>query len=150
MALRDGVEDDAAAGLDDDLMQGGFNNMVSRDAGSRSTWGNRALTAAASTAKTCGCRLSSMTTSAPAPAAASASAAQLHSTSILTLKPHRARAAVTAAGMLPVAAMWLSFSMTCAPRHAMAACWSRQTLTMELRSMRCVSTLPIKSPYLQQ
>jgi preprotein translocase subunit SecA len=39
--------------LDDDLMQGGFNNMVSRDAGSRSTWGNRALTAAASTAKTC-------------------------------------------------------------------------------------------------
>ncbi len=39
--------------------------------------------------------------------------AQLHPTSIFTLKPHRARAAVTAEGMLPVAAMWLSFSMTC-------------------------------------
>jgi len=112
------------------------------------------LTAAASTARTWGCRLSSMTTSAPAPAAASASAAQLHSTSIFTLKPHRARAAATADGMLPVAAMWLSFSMTCGN----SVSWTQagreegqsECLAMELRSMRCVSTPPMSSPYLQQ
>lgn len=78
----------------------------------------------------CPVKLSSITTSAPAPIASSASSSLCTSTSILTLNPAAARAAVTAPVMDPCDQMWLSFS-----------------ITMLLRSMRWPSAPPTSMPY---